>query len=275
MMLAPVHEPCVDAQRDVVQEQAVVRASDVDADLSPVDECVERPDRVVPVEPDVTREVVARPERDAGEREITLERRLRDDGERPVAAGHRERVGLVRRGRARRGRPPHAGRGSRCPARAAAASSSSEPPLPELGLTIRNASIRANVAGSPRSSEDGPNGSCGRPMPGRSSAMERGILHQIEDDLSETWVEEWAEQGVRGLEELPREAPRLPLVPRRRRSTLGLETGFVPARAGNSAWRGGVQAELSGQGPPRPSAPSAVHGCDGRRSTPSRRSRRC
>ena len=55
-------------------------ASDVDPDLSPVDESVERSDRVVPVEPDVTREVVARPERDAGKRQVTLERRLRDDG---------------------------------------------------------------------------------------------------------------------------------------------------------------------------------------------------
>jgi hypothetical protein len=30
--------------------------------------------------------------------------------------------------------------------------------------------------------------------------MDRGILHRIEDDLSETWVEEWVEHGVRGLE---------------------------------------------------------------------------
>ena len=28
----------------------------------------------------------------------------------------------------------------------------------------------------------------------------RGILHRIEDDLSETWVEEWAEGGVREIE---------------------------------------------------------------------------
>ena len=32
-------------------------------------------------------------------------------------------------------------------------------------------------------------------------AMEvRGILHRIEDDLSETWVEEWARGGVREIE---------------------------------------------------------------------------
>ena len=30
--------------------------------------------------------------------------------------------------------------------------------------------------------------------------MERGILYRVEDDLSETWITEWAEQGVRGLE---------------------------------------------------------------------------
>jgi hypothetical protein len=30
--------------------------------------------------------------------------------------------------------------------------------------------------------------------------MDSGILHLIEDDLSETWVEEWATRGVRELE---------------------------------------------------------------------------
>ena len=28
----------------------------------------------------------------------------------------------------------------------------------------------------------------------------RGILHRIEDDLSEKWVEDWAEGGVREIE---------------------------------------------------------------------------
>jgi hypothetical protein len=28
----------------------------------------------------------------------------------------------------------------------------------------------------------------------------RGTLHRIEDDLSETWVEEWAEGGVQAIE---------------------------------------------------------------------------
>jgi hypothetical protein len=30
--------------------------------------------------------------------------------------------------------------------------------------------------------------------------MDRGILHRIDEDLSETWVEDWAERGVRELE---------------------------------------------------------------------------
>ncbi|HZT90738.1 MAG TPA: hypothetical protein VFA05_01720 [Gaiellaceae bacterium] len=29
---------------------------------------------------------------------------------------------------------------------------------------------------------------------------ERGILHRIEDDLTETWVEDWAQRGVGDIE---------------------------------------------------------------------------
>jgi len=29
---------------------------------------------------------------------------------------------------------------------------------------------------------------------------EHGTLHRIEDDLSETWVEDWAADGVRAIE---------------------------------------------------------------------------
>lgn len=28
-----------------------------------------------------------------------------------------------------------------------------------------------------------------------------GILHRIEDDLSDTWLEDWAEAGVRAIEQ--------------------------------------------------------------------------
>ncbi len=30
---------------------------------------------------------------------------------------------------------------------------------------------------------------------------ERGVLHLIEDDLSETWVEDWAGSGVAAIED--------------------------------------------------------------------------
>ena len=30
---------------------------------------------------------------------------------------------------------------------------------------------------------------------------ERGVLHVIEDDLSETWVEDWAGAGVAAIED--------------------------------------------------------------------------
>ena len=30
---------------------------------------------------------------------------------------------------------------------------------------------------------------------------DRGILHRIEDDLSDTWFDDWAESGVRAIED--------------------------------------------------------------------------
>ena len=30
---------------------------------------------------------------------------------------------------------------------------------------------------------------------------ERGVLHVIEDDLAETWVEDWAQRGVEAIED--------------------------------------------------------------------------
>lgn len=33
-----------------------------------------------------------------------------------------------------------------------------------------------------------------------ASMEPRGILHLIEDDLSKTWVEEWADGGVQAIE---------------------------------------------------------------------------
>jgi hypothetical protein len=39
-----------------------------------------------------------------------------------------------------------------------------------------------------------------RPADDHRVMDDRGILHMIEDDLSETWVEEWAGAGVLAIE---------------------------------------------------------------------------
>jgi hypothetical protein len=95
--LAAVHEVGVEPQRDVVQENALGDASDVDRPL-PSLEGVQGADRVVAVETQVAREVVARPERDADERQLALERNFGDRGERAVTARDAERVSVGRAG---------------------------------------------------------------------------------------------------------------------------------------------------------------------------------
>ena len=59
-------------------------------------ERIERGDRVVPVQAEVTREMVARPKGDADEGQVALDRDFRDRRQRAVAARHAERVGLSR-----------------------------------------------------------------------------------------------------------------------------------------------------------------------------------
>ena len=93
VVLAPVDEPGVDPERDVVEEEPVARPRHVDAPLDSVVERGQRRDRVVAVEPEVAGEVVSRPEGDADERHVLLDRDLCDGGERAVAAGHPEHVG--------------------------------------------------------------------------------------------------------------------------------------------------------------------------------------
>ena len=86
----PVH-----SERDVVDEGAAVDLADVDPSLAPVDECVERPDDVVAVDAEVEREVVASARRDARVRKASLGCDAGDDRLRPVAPGHRQRIGAV------------------------------------------------------------------------------------------------------------------------------------------------------------------------------------
>ena len=86
-----MHEPRVHAERDVVEKEPAVRAPDVDATFRP-SEGTERCHWFVTVEPEVAREVIARPERDADERGLTLERHLRHRCERAVAPGDAEHL---------------------------------------------------------------------------------------------------------------------------------------------------------------------------------------
>ncbi len=75
-----VHESCVDSERDVVQEEAVVCAPDVHMLLDTV-ECPQRGNWLVAVEAEVACEVVPRSERDADEGGVPFERNLSDRGE--------------------------------------------------------------------------------------------------------------------------------------------------------------------------------------------------
>ena len=94
VVLAPVHEPRVETERDVVQEEPLADPADVDPPLFAVVECRECADRVVAVEADVPGEVVAGPERDADERNVLLDRDVGDRRERAVPARHPQHVSV-------------------------------------------------------------------------------------------------------------------------------------------------------------------------------------
>jgi hypothetical protein len=84
-----VDEARVDPERDVVQEDSVVDDAGVDTQLAPRERRQRR--EWVVAQPEVVREVVPRPERDAGEGEIQVDRDLGDGGQRAVAPGDAER----------------------------------------------------------------------------------------------------------------------------------------------------------------------------------------
>ena len=102
MRFASVHQSRIDTERHVVQEDALIRAADVDAPLRSVGERAQGADRIVAVEAEVAREVVTGTERDADERGIAFERNLRDRRQRAVASGHAQEVGRRGPGHLRR-----------------------------------------------------------------------------------------------------------------------------------------------------------------------------
>ena len=85
-----VNEPRVEPQRDVVQEEPVVDAADVDADLA-AGEGSQRAFRLVAIEAQVAREVVEGAGRDDDEGAAAFERDLGDRRQRAVAARDPER----------------------------------------------------------------------------------------------------------------------------------------------------------------------------------------
>ncbi len=132
-ILLLAHRLGVDAERDVVDEDAPVDLAQVDATLTPVDEGVERADDVFAVDAEVEGEVVAGPGRDTGVRQIVLGGDRGDQRLGAVAAGHRQGVGAAADGLAHQlleivarapARPP------RCRARAPPRPGRPWPPCP-------------------------------------------------------------------------------------------------------------------------------------------------
>ena len=86
-----MHEPCIDAERDVVEEEPVVHTRGVDPHL-PARERSQRAYWVVGVEPEVTGEVVPGSERDDDERDVPLDGDLGHRCQRAVPTGDAERA---------------------------------------------------------------------------------------------------------------------------------------------------------------------------------------
>jgi hypothetical protein len=95
MVLPSVHERRVDPERDVVQESPASDPPDVDRALL-AREPGQYADRVVPVEPQVPREVIARPVRNADERQPALHRDPSHARDRAVAPGRAQDIGIRR-----------------------------------------------------------------------------------------------------------------------------------------------------------------------------------
>jgi uncharacterized membrane protein YbhN (UPF0104 family) len=91
----------VEPERHVVDEDLSIHLSKVDPPLPAVDERIQGADDIVSVHPKVEREVVPCAGRDARVWQLELGCDCGDDRLRPVASGHRQRIGAIRHGRAR------------------------------------------------------------------------------------------------------------------------------------------------------------------------------
>ena len=88
----------VDPERDVVDKQPAVHFYHVDQALDSVGERVERAEHILRIQPQIEREVVAGPSRDADKRKPMRGCCRGHDRQRPVAPGHAQRVGTIGHG---------------------------------------------------------------------------------------------------------------------------------------------------------------------------------
>ena len=201
MVRAATDELGIEAERDVVEEQPLAGPAHVDSHL-PAGERVERRDRVTPVEPEVPGEVVPGPIWNADERQAPLDRDLRDRRERTVAAGDSQHVRI--------GIPRNLGgvlallqgvRGDAATPGRRRELLGARPGVPGPRIYDQKARHSAMQPMGPLGREVEPFGPWRRPtcVSIVTPMSERG-LHWIEDDLSDTWVEDWAGAGVAEIE---------------------------------------------------------------------------
>ena len=198
--LAAVHQPGVEPERDVVQEELLAHAPHVDLPLDP-GESVERRNRVVAVEPEVAGEVVARAVGDADEGNVPRDRDRCHGRERAVATGHAEHVGVGGLGQLDEILPladdVHR---DAAPSRFRLKLADARPRLSRARIDEEARRDPSKVLGLTRV-KIRPRGLWGdnAPAPIMFCMSERG-LHYIEDDLSESWLEDWAGAGVAEIE---------------------------------------------------------------------------
>ena len=94
-ILVRLHDARIDAERGVVDEDALVERREVDAPLDPVGERIERADDVVPVEAEVEGEVVARAGGDADVGNVMPHGDRGDQRLRAVTPRHPDDVGTL------------------------------------------------------------------------------------------------------------------------------------------------------------------------------------
>src|SRR6266540_7327062 len=97
MICAAMDDSGVEPERDVVEEEPATGAADVDPPLA-APEGIERADRILPVEAEIPGEVVPRPERNADERQVALDRQRGDGRQRADAPRDSDRLSSRRAG---------------------------------------------------------------------------------------------------------------------------------------------------------------------------------